>query len=65
MSIIECLPGISQPKHRKHPVLGYKYFQPRSVVDFLFAEITDVCFKIDSSPSDHAGELALWTVSRK
>lgn len=59
------LPGISWPERRKHPVLSYKYFQPRSVVDFLFAENPDVCFKIHSDPNVHTGELVRCAVSRK
>lgn len=49
----------------KAPTSQAQMFQPRSVVDFLFAEIPDVCFKIHSSPNVQADELVRWTVSRK
>lgn len=39
------------------PTSQLQIFQPRSVVDFLFAEIPDVCFKIHSSPNVRTGEL--------
>lgn len=50
---------------QKAPTSQLQMFQPRSVVDFLFAEIPDVCFKIHSSPNVQAGELVRWTISRK
>lgn len=50
---------------QKAPTSQLQIFQPRSVVDFLFAEIPDVCFKIHSSLNVQADELVPWTVSRK
>lgn len=50
---------------QKAPTSQLQMSQPRRVVDFLFAETPDVCFKIHSSPNVQAGELVRWTVSRK
>lgn len=68
--LIGCVDCRASPRdllsvEQKAPTSQLQMSQPRRVVDFLFAETPDVCFKIHSSPNVQAGELVRWTVSRK